>query len=106
MLFKNLLKASPLFFDLLDQEIDKVLKKCAISEFGKGDTIVSEGEVAKDILLLLDGEVIARKELEGVWHDIETFKKGAIFGYLVLVEERKYGSTITAKKEAQVLKIP
>jgi CRP/FNR family transcriptional regulator, cyclic AMP receptor protein len=106
MAVTDLLKTCPIFFDLFDKEIEKVVKSCKVFRYGRGESIVKEGDPSSEILILLEGDASAQKNLDGTLHVLEHYRKGSVFGFLVLVEEKNYPHHVIADGEAHVLKIP
>ncbi len=106
MAVTDLLKSCPIFFDLFDNEIESVVKKCKVFTYDPGDYIAKEGDPSREIMILLDGEVSSKKQEGDQLFLVEQFKKGSVFGFLVLIEEKNFTTHIIAEKESHILKIP
>lgn len=106
MAINDLLKSCPIFFELYDHEIEKVVKSCKVSCFSSGDYIIKQGDEGNEIYVLLNGTVAVQRDLEEKSVEVEVLSHGNIFGFVVLVEEQKYSESVVAKDSADVLCIP
>jgi len=79
----NIVKTSPLFLELFDEEIMKIVEKCHVMSLEKGDHIFSEGDEGDELFIILNG--VAHVEKSGV--KLAELRKGDLFGELVLLNE-------------------
>ena len=79
----NVIKSSPLFFELFDEEIDSIIQDCHVLNLEPGDYIFKEGEDGNEIFLILSGGAAVKKS------DVilVELKKGDLFGEMVLLDE-------------------
>ena len=55
MAVRELLRSCPLFFELYDKEIDKIVKKCSVHSFQQGEVIVRDGDEGEEPRNVLHG---------------------------------------------------
>lgn len=79
----TIVKGSPLFLELYDDEIMKIVEKCQVLSLEKGDCIFKEGDQGDELFIVLTGA--AHVEKHGV--SLAELKKGDLFGELVLLNE-------------------
>ena len=101
----DLLKACPLFYELYDQEIDKVVDKCSVYTFQPGDHIVKDGDEGSEIFIILDGEAWVQKKTPTGLARIQPLRNGDVFGELVLIDVRTRSADIVAETPCHVLEI-
>ncbi|MBF0441868.1 MAG: cyclic nucleotide-binding domain-containing protein [Oligoflexales bacterium] len=106
MAIVDIVKSCPIFFELYDDEIEKVLKDCKVHTYNDGDYIVKEGDKGKEIYIMLAGTAFMQRKVGNKTVNIETLKHSSVFGYFVLTEEQTYTSDIVASGSADVLSIP
>lgn len=106
MSINDILKSCPIFFELYDDEIEKVVKNCKVFGYDQGSYIAKEGEKATEIMVLLSGTAIEQKRINGQTVVLERVTKGNIFGFVVLIEESTYSTDIVAETSVDILKIP
>jgi CRP-like cAMP-binding protein len=88
------LRASPLFSDLSDEELQKIIPFCRGEQYAKGAVIFTEGDEADTLYLLQRGQVRLRYEIcpqpdacQNTNIPVET--EGAVFGWSALVKPRR-----------------
>lgn len=95
----NIIKSSPLFFELFDEEIDGLIADCNVLSLEKGELIVKDGEEGNEIFLILSGGAFVKK---GAVTLVE-LRKGDLFGEMVLLDERTRSADIIASTYTDVL---
>lgn len=87
MNYRQLVKNSPLFAGLSDQDLDALMDVARIREHPRGELLFSEGEEAEGFFIVLDGKVkvykLSPEGKERILHIIHpggTFAEAAIFG--------------------------
>jgi CRP-like cAMP-binding protein len=87
--------AGELFQGISEQEMRRVTRYCAERRYRKGATIFSKGDAADSIYMVKEGRVrilsISDKGSETIVHIL---KQGALFGELLLSEERRAFSAV------------
>jgi len=95
----NVIKSSPLFFELYDEEVESIIEDCSVLNLKQGDYIFREGEEGNEIFLILTGSADVKK---GDLTLVE-LKKGDLFGEMVLLDERTRSADIMANTYTDVL---
>lgn len=95
----NVIKGSPLFFELFDEEIESIVEDCGVLNLEDGDYIFKEGDEGNELFLILSGSALVKK---GDVTLVE-LKKGDLFGEMVLLDERIRTADIVAKTYTDVL---
>lgn len=95
----NIIKSSPLFFELFDEEIETIVEKCNVMSLEEGDYIFRENDEGNEIFLILTG---AANVIKGETV-LANLKKGDLFGEMVLLEERTRTADIRAVTYTDVL---
>ena len=87
MNYRQILKHSPLFAGLSDDDLDALMGIVRIREHLRGELLFSEGEQADGFFVVLDGKVkvykLSPEGKERILHIIQpggTFAEAAIFG--------------------------
>jgi CRP/FNR family cyclic AMP-dependent transcriptional regulator len=95
----NIIKSSPLFFELFDEEIDEIIQECNVLSLEAGEPIVQEGDEGDEIFLILNGGADVMKGDICLAH----LKKGDLFGEMVLLDERTRSADIISNTYTDVL---
>jgi len=95
----NVIKSSPLFFELFDEEIDAIVQDCSVLSLEKGDYIFKEGDEGNEIYLILSGGAFVQK---GDVKLVE-LRKGDLFGEMVLLDERTRTADIVSSNYTDFL---
>jgi CRP-like cAMP-binding protein len=95
----DIIKSSPLFFDLYDKEIDYIIQKGVVLSLESGEYIVRDGDVGDEIFILLTGHADVLKD--GV--TLANLAKGDFFGELVLINDKQRTADILTTSYCDVL---
>lgn len=95
----NIIKSSPLFFELFDEEIDEIIQECNVLSLEAGESIIKEGDEGDEIFLILNGGADVMKGDVCLAH----LKKGDLFGEMVLLDERTRSADIISNTYTDVL---
>lgn len=101
----DLVKGCPLFYELYDDEVEKLINSCLVATFNPGDKIVRQGEEGSEIFVILVGLVGVVVQKEKASAEIAELKKGDIFGELVLLNQTRRTADIICKTAVDVLVI-
>jgi CRP-like cAMP-binding protein len=95
----NVIKSSPLFFELFDEEIETIVKDCSVMNLESGDYIFKEGDEGNEIFLILSGGAAVKKA------DVTLveLRKGDLFGEMVLLDEKTRTADIISTTYTDVL---
>lgn len=96
------LKAVPLFSELSDRDLKRVLEIAKEVVHTEGQPIVEEDASAAGFHLILDGE--ASVTVHG--RDVGTFRAGDYFGEMSIIDGKPRSASVTAKGELTTLGIP
>lgn len=102
----SILRACPLFFELYDKEIEKIVKACNVLSFKESEKIVNDGEEGNQIFVVLDGKAYVEKDLVSKKIFIQDLNSGDVFGEMVLVGEQIRSADIISKGKSSILEIP
>lgn len=105
MSIQDVLKGCPLFFELYDEEIEKVVRLQKVHHYHPGEMIVHEGHAAEQIFILLEGIAELHKQTQGAKIRVERLKQGEVFGMLVLLDKKPYTIDVVAATACTVLEI-
>ncbi len=105
MSIPDLLKGCPLFYELYDNEIEKIVQYCNVITFKPGDKVVEDGQEGNEIFVVLEGSVIVQKRLENEALTIQQLGPGDVFGEMVLVAEKTRSADIVANTDCSVLEV-
>lgn len=105
MAIPDLLRGCPLFFELFDEEVEKIVKYCTVYTFEPGQSIVKDGQSGNEIFVVLDGMANVKKTTPNGVIQIQQLKQGDVFGEMVLVDEKVRSADIVAESICYVLEI-
>lgn len=95
----DIIKGSPLFYELYDKEVETIISKSSVLSLKEGDYIVKEGDHGSEIFIILTGGALVKKG-ETVLAEL---KKGDLFGELVLLNETLRTADIVSDTFTDVL---
>ncbi|MCA9214214.1 MAG: ATP-binding cassette domain-containing protein [Planctomycetales bacterium] len=87
------LKNISLFKELTPTTLAQVADYMEIQQFAPGDTIIREGDEAKEFFVIRDGRVDVSTQKQGSVNQLDT---GAFFGEVALMTDKPRNATITA----------
>lgn len=99
----SLVKGCPLFHEIYDHEVEKILRNCVVASFVQGDHIIKQGDNGTDICIILTGEADIIVDKNGEQKFIATLNAGDLFGEMVLLNETQRTANIMAKTNCDVL---
>ncbi len=110
------LKQVPIFSDLSDEQIAKLLTVVSQTKFKEGETIIREGEIGNTMYILLDGRVevsksltlkVSRQEFEEREKSFIRLegKDHACFGEMAMLDSDERSATVVALTECTVFVI-
>jgi CRP-like cAMP-binding protein len=102
---KDVLKGCPLFFDLYDEEIEKITKNQSVLHYEKDELIISEGQEGEEIFILLEGIAELEKNTQKGSIKVEKIKQGEVFGLLIMLDSKTYGIDLRALTKVTVLEL-
>ncbi len=78
-------------------------EKDITKEYIKGDVIIREGEMGKEMFIIRSGSVTVTKEQDGQTVILTTLKRGDFFGEMAILESAPRTATVTAREETRVV---
>lgn len=96
----------PLFSHFHSSHILQIVKKSQIVEYAKNTFIVVQGEAARDLFVLLEGDVEILRNNSGEFETITELNAISIFGESALLEDAPRGAQVKSKTKVKALKIP
>lgn len=93
-------KNTELFRDIPDGDLYHLASISNICEYKTGTTLVKKGDAAKELFILLSGEVKVKTQSKDV-----VLKKGSVFGEMALVERSPRTADVVMSKDGKVIKI-
>ena len=106
MLQKDIHRVNPLFEDLTDNDLDKVIEVIQQKEFSAGSEIFDETLPGRELYIILKGKIrIVKITREGERQTLSVLKPGNFFGEISLLDGRKHSATAEAVEDATLLVI-
>lgn len=103
----NQLETLPLFSHFHDQYLKKIIDASEVLEFNAGSTILAQGEPARELFVLLEGEIEIIRSIrnrEKVW--ITRLGAISVFGEAALVDDQPRLAQVQAFTKATCLRVP
>jgi len=99
----RLVKKSPMFYDLLDREVEAIISDCRVIRYDKLDEVLRAGEHSENLTIVIDGKVDLKRG-DGTFL---TLGPGSLFGELLLLNDDKVtADVIASSKQVDILEIP
>lgn len=99
----RLIKKSPMFYELLDREVEAIISDCRVIRYDKSDEILKAGEISEDLTIVIDGKVDLKRG-DGT---LLTLGPGSLFGELLLLNDDKVSADVIANTDqVDILEIP
>jgi CRP-like cAMP-binding protein len=105
MSIRELVKGCNLFFEMYDEEVERVIRTQKVHVYTKGEYIIREGQKAEQIYILLEGLAELQKATPSSQLKVERFRQGEVFGLLMLLDEKPYNIDVVASTRCSVLEI-
>jgi len=101
----DLLRACPLFYELYEKEIEKIVSHCQVIPFEVGEKIIKDGDEGNEIYVVLDGQAVVQKKTATGIIKIQPLNPGDVFGEMVLIDQKLRTADIVAEKFSYILEI-
>lgn len=97
----QIVKGCPLFYELYDEEILRIVESCRVVQCVQGDYVFRHGDQGNEIYLILNGAAVVKKG------DIELAKlrRGDLFGEMVLLKDQIRNADIYIEDFTDILVI-
>lgn len=102
----DVINKSPLFRNMRKWEIKKTILIGDVQTYEAGQKIISQGEIGREMFLLLDGQIsVSVNSHDGTTKHITKLNEGDVFGEVGLVSEQERTADIIAETSTKVLKL-
>ncbi len=106
MIPREQLKASRLFGEFNDQELDMVRVVTEEMIFQDGDRIIAEGESGKRLYFIAEGKCSVTTQIPGAGtEEIKLLEPGEFFGEMSLIESAPVSASVYARGRCRLLSI-
>ena len=107
MSLRQVLRGSPLFTRLGDNEIDAILAHATVSHHAKGGQICAKGDPGNSMMAVLKGRVmISSPSLDGRQVVLTVMREGDVFGEIALLDGHERTADATAMVDCELLVVP
>jgi len=93
------LKRIPLFSSMDFGQLSKVLEVIEVKSFSESETIIKQGDSAREMFIILQGKAEVSKD----GHIINRLGPGAYFGEMALIDDAPRSASITSTEKTKVL---
>ena len=101
---RQLLRRSPLFLRLPDEEIDAILAHAIVERYRAGAPIFSKGDPGSSMMAVLTGQVmISVLSLDGKQVVLNIINEGEIFGEIALLDGKERSADAAAMANSELL---
>lgn len=97
------LRSLPAFAMVEPDTLSDLLPDLTIQNFGKGETIIHQGDLNVKLHLILRGQVKVCMKNQGYEAEIDHFERGDFFGTLTLLSNEPSPNTVTALDDLEVV---
>ncbi len=101
---KEVLDSSVLFQNMTDYQRRKAILISEIHEFKKGDLLVEQDTIGRDMYLILSGEVEVIRKDEGDLRSLAMLKPGQVFGEIGYIRETERTADVVATEDVSALR--
>lgn len=102
----DLIKGMPLFVHFSETEKKRFAdEELEILELGKGDAVITEGELSRTLYLLISGSCLITKEQEGANIRLSRLGPGDIFGEMSWISGKPRQSNVVANEKSLLLQM-
>lgn len=97
----------PLFSHFHEEQLTKIVERSQVLEFGAGAAIIHEGDPARELFVLLDGQVeILRSARAGAGEWKTELGAVSVFGEAALVDDQPRLARVSSRGKVHVLSVP
>ncbi len=101
-----LLKQAPIFADLDDGELARVVEVCKEQRFQGAETVFKEGEPGNRLYIIAEGEVRISRNIPGSGEEaLAVLKKGSVFGEMAIFDRSERSTDAIANTDCVLITI-
>jgi small-conductance mechanosensitive channel/CRP-like cAMP-binding protein len=100
-----ILRHQPLFKCLTDEQLDALLPRGKVVHFGRGESIIRQGDNGDSMFIIVAGEANVTAERKGLSRLVAGMKAGDCFGEMSLLTGELRSATVTANSDCEVVEI-
>jgi len=103
----RVLKSVPLLSELQHEMYDELVDELVIEDFGKGETIIKEGEIGHKFYIIREGKLDVMKDSSDgrVSSKVVTLNSGQYFGEVALLSDEPRGASVLAATDCSVFSL-
>lgn len=102
---RAILRQQPLFRSLTDEQLDALLPRSRVCNFGQGEKLIEQGASGDSMFILMDGEANVLVDRNEVKAQVAALKAGDCFGEMSLLTGERRRATVTATTDCVVVEI-
>ena len=101
-----LLKQAPIFADLDEGELARVVEVCKEQKFQGAETVFKEGEPGNRLYIIAEGEVRISRNIPGSGEEaLAVLKKGSVFGEMAIFDRSERSTDAIANTDCVLVTI-
>ena len=100
-----MLRQQPLFRCLTDEQLDALLPRGRVVHFGRGETMIQQGEDGESMFILVEGDASVTVEGNGAPREVATLRSGDCVGEMSLLTGERRNATVIAKSDCEAVEI-
>lgn len=101
-----LLKQAPIFADLDEGELARVVEVCKDQRFQGAETVFKEGEPGNRLYIIAEGEVRISRNIPGSGEEaLAVLKKGSVFGEMAIFDRSERSTDAIANTDCVLVTI-
>lgn len=100
-----IVRGEPLFQCLSDSQIDNLVKRSRLDQFGRGERMIEEGAAGESMFVLLQGVAQVSVTKNGTSIPVATLAAGDCFGEMSLLTAERRSATVHAQGDCFVMEI-
>lgn len=105
-MLNNLLASSAIFRPLSADEREALVEHFEMREVVADQVFLKEGELCRDLYLVLNGEVSVEREIAGQTKQLAVMHEGEFFGVASSLNEEPYLADVRAERDTTLLLLP
>jgi len=104
---RQLLRRSPLFLRLADDEVEAILAHATVSRYAEGQQIFAKGDPGNSMMAVLKGHIsITAPSADGRQVVLTVMHEGDVFGEIALLDGKDRTADATAMVDCELLVVP